>query len=179
MGSVARRGLYAVCTDWKATFLTSPHTQLSVNMLFALVSSSQLARKGSYGVVEPENVNPESVRKAYRPARNPKLLRLLQRRIGPSMEICANSGLPPARCNVFTNARCTWKGSYGVGEPEKCKPWVGAKNVPTCTGLQTTLSHAAPYTVVNGNLPQFAVRGYLALGMFAPMQSEHEKEAMG
>ena len=43
MGLVARRSLYAVCTDWRTTFLTFSHPQLSASMLFALVQSSHLA----------------------------------------------------------------------------------------------------------------------------------------
>ena len=39
MGFVASRSLYAVCTNWRTTFLTSPHPQLSPNMLFTLVQS--------------------------------------------------------------------------------------------------------------------------------------------
>ena len=46
MGFVARRSFYAVCTNWRTTFLTSPHPQLSANMLFALVQSSYLAGFG-------------------------------------------------------------------------------------------------------------------------------------
>ena len=40
MGMVVRKGLYAACTDWRTTFSTSPHLQVCVNMLFALVQSS-------------------------------------------------------------------------------------------------------------------------------------------
>ena len=60
---------------------------------------------GSYGEGEPENVNFESVRKAHQPERACKLMDLMHRRIGPSMEICANSQLPLARYIVCTNAR--------------------------------------------------------------------------
>ena len=42
LGLVADRSLYVVCTDLKPIFLTSVHTQLSVNMQFALVQSSHL-----------------------------------------------------------------------------------------------------------------------------------------
>ena len=42
MGLVPCRGLYAVCKEWRTTFLTSPHPQLFVNMQFTLVQSSQL-----------------------------------------------------------------------------------------------------------------------------------------
>ena len=38
-----RRSLYAVFTDLRTTFLTSPQPQLSVNMQFAFVQSSHLA----------------------------------------------------------------------------------------------------------------------------------------
>ena len=40
MGLVSRRSLYAVCTNCRTTFLTSPHPQLSVNMPFPWVESS-------------------------------------------------------------------------------------------------------------------------------------------
>ena len=43
MGLAARRSLYAVFTDCKTPFLTSPHPQLFVNMQFVLVQSSHLA----------------------------------------------------------------------------------------------------------------------------------------
>ena len=42
MGLVARRGLYAVRTDSRATVVTSLHPQLSVDMQFALVQSLHL-----------------------------------------------------------------------------------------------------------------------------------------
>ena len=37
------RGLYAVCIDCRTTLLTSPHLQLSVNMLLRKCISSYLA----------------------------------------------------------------------------------------------------------------------------------------
>ena len=42
MGLVARKGWYTVCTDWRTTFVTSPHPQLSVDMQFASVQSMHL-----------------------------------------------------------------------------------------------------------------------------------------
>ena len=96
-------------------------------------------------VVGKESLNPESVQKVYRPGRAYKPLGLLQRRIGPSTEIFANSGLPLVRYNVCTNARCIWKGSYGEAEHKNVNPeLIGAKSVQIWTGLQTTWSPAAP-----------------------------------
>ena len=43
MGLLPRRSLYAVFTDLRTTFLTSPQPQLFVNMQFAFVQSSHLA----------------------------------------------------------------------------------------------------------------------------------------
>ena len=45
---------------------------------------------------EPKNANSESVEKADTPVRASKLLGFVQRHIGPTMEICVNSGLPIA-----------------------------------------------------------------------------------
>ena len=42
MGLVARRGLYAIRTDSRATVVKSLHPQLSVDMQFALVQSLHL-----------------------------------------------------------------------------------------------------------------------------------------
>ena len=63
--------------------------------------------KEAMGKGEPKNViNLELVQKAHRPGTACKLLRLLRRRVGPSMEISTNSELPVARYNVCINARC-------------------------------------------------------------------------
>ena len=66
----------------------------------------------------PKKVNPALVQKEHLPARSCKLLRLVQRRVGPAVEICAHSELPVARYKGCTNARCIWKGSLGEGEPK-------------------------------------------------------------
>ena len=64
------------------------------------------------------NVNPFSVQKAHKAVRASQYLRLLQRRIEPSMEICLHSRRFLARYKGCTNARCILSRSYG---PEKFK----------------------------------------------------------
>ena len=62
------------------------------------------------------------VQKAHRRERASKLLRPQQFSVGPSVEICVKSGLPLARYNVCTNARCICRGSLGDGELEYESP---------------------------------------------------------
>ena len=50
--------------------------------------------KGGYVEGEPKSVNPESVKKAYRPVRACNLPGFMLRRIGTTIETCGNSGLP-------------------------------------------------------------------------------------
>ena len=51
MGLLASRSLCDECTDWRTTLLTSPHPQLSANMLFGLGQSSHLAGFSRYFTV--------------------------------------------------------------------------------------------------------------------------------
>ena len=75
--------------------------------------------KGSYGCGEPKNAISYSVQKPHRPVRVNKLPRVLQRHIGPAMEIFEISGLSFCHGTVFaTNAKFILKGSYGCGEPK-------------------------------------------------------------
>ena len=68
----------------------------------------------SYGLEEFKNVNPFSVQKAHKAVRAGQYLRLLQRRIEPSMEIRVHSRLFLARYKGCTNARCILSRSYGL-----------------------------------------------------------------
>ena len=52
------------------------------------------------------------MQKEHLPVRACKLLRLVQRREGPQVEICGHSKLPVARYKGCTNARYILKGSY-------------------------------------------------------------------
>ena len=67
----------------------------------------------SYGYEEFINVNPFSAQKAHKAVRAGKYLRLMQRRIVPSMEILLHSRLILARYKGCTNARCIFSRSYG------------------------------------------------------------------
>ena len=82
-----------ITRDHKTTFGTTSHPVQCLHQC-------KVHMKKKLWEGEPKNVNPVWVQKAYRPTRACKLLRLLQRRIGPPMEICANSGLFLARYNV-------------------------------------------------------------------------------
>ena len=94
MGLVASRSLYDECTDWRTTFLTSPHPQLSANVLFGLVISSHLAGFSRYFTVI---FNDGAVSRW--------------------MGLVASTYLSPWH-RVCTNAIYIWKGSYLNGEPK-------------------------------------------------------------
>ena len=72
----------------------------------------------SYGLEEFTNVNLFPVQKAHKAVRAGQYLRLLQRRIQPSMQIRVHSRPFLARYKGCTNARCILSRSYG---PEKFK----------------------------------------------------------
>ena len=72
----------------------------------------------SYGHEEFKNVNPFSVQKAHKDVRADQYLRILLRRLEPSMEIRVHSRPFLARYKGCTNARCILSRSYG---PEKFK----------------------------------------------------------
>ena len=67
----------------------------------------------SYGHEEFKNVNPFSVQKAHKAVWAGQYLRILQRRIEPSMEIRVHSRPFLARYKGCTNARCILSRSYG------------------------------------------------------------------
>ena len=67
----------------------------------------------SYGHEEFKNASQFSVQKAYKAVQTGQYLRLLHRRIVPSMEIRVHSRLMLARYKGCTNARCILSRSYG------------------------------------------------------------------
>ena len=95
---------------------------------------------------------PLLVQIAYGPVRACKLLSFMQRRIDPIMEICVKSGLPIAMVPCLHQTSIYIKRKLWRRRTQKCKPFVGAKSTRSCTGLQTTRFHAAPYLADNGNL---------------------------
>ena len=72
------------------------HSQLPVARYKDCTNTSYIL-KGSFEEGEPKNVNLQVVQKEHLPVWACKLLRLVQRLIGPPVEICAHSELPVAR----------------------------------------------------------------------------------
>ena len=134
--------------------------------------------KGSYGEGDHKNVNCKSMQKAYGPVRACKLPGFMQRRIGLSMKIWVNSGITIAMVPCLHQSNVISKGSCGKGEPKNANPESVQKSVLTCTGVQTTRFHAAPYKADNENLRKFEAT-YRHGTMFAPKQYLFQKEAVG
>ena len=81
----------------------SSHSELHVTRYY-VCTKARCISKGSYGEGKPKNVNLALVQTAHQPLRASKLLRLLQRRIGRPIQICANSELHIARYYGCTKA---------------------------------------------------------------------------
>ena len=77
----------------------------------------------SYGHEEFKNVNPFSVQKAHKAVQAGQYLRLMHRRIVPSMEIRVHSRLFLARCKGCTNARCILSRICGHEEFKNVNPF--------------------------------------------------------
>ena len=77
----------------------------------------------SYGYEVFKNLNPFSVKKAYKSVRTGKYPRSLHRRIGSSLEIHVHSPLFLVRYKVCTNARCILLRSYGHEEFKNLNPF--------------------------------------------------------
>ena len=84
-----------------------------------------------------------------------KLLQFTERSIGPTMEICVNSGLPIVVVPCLHQTNVYIKRKLRGWRVNKCTPLVGVKTVLTCAGLQTTPVHGRHYRAENGNLRKF------------------------
>ena len=60
---------------------------------YRVCTKAMFPLKSSHKEGEPKNVNAKSVQKAHKPVRVGKVSGFMQRRIGPAMEICVQSGL--------------------------------------------------------------------------------------
>ena len=127
-----------------------------------------------------KNVNHALVHTADRPLLTSKLLRLMKRRIGPPIQICAHSELHVARYYGCTKARCMSKGSYGEGELKNVNlALVQTAHRPRVTGEQTIPFNAALH-VYGRQYNSAHFRSYMSPGtMVTPKQGAYEKEAMG
>ena len=134
--------------------------------------------KGSYGNGEPKNAIIVLVQKAHILVRASKLPGFMQRRMGPSVQICGKSGLPFAEVPCLHQSNLHMKRKLREWRTQKCNPCFGAESPPRSTRLQTTRFHAAPYGTVSANLRKVGTlfrRGTV----FAPIQSTYGREATG
>ena len=114
-------------TVWNGQYLRPMKRLIVPSMEISVYSRLTLTRyKGctnarcilpsSYWHEEFKNVNPFTVQKAHKAVRAGQLLRHMQRRMVPSMEIRVHSRLNLTRFKGCTNARCILSRSYGHEE---------------------------------------------------------------
>ena len=111
----------------------------------------------------------------YAPANYPGFM---QRRMGPSVQICGKSGLPFAEVPCLHQSNLHMKRKLREWRTQKCNPCFGAESPPRSTRLQTTRFYAAPYGTVSANLRKVGA-SFRRGTVFAPIQSTYEKEATG
>ena len=92
------------------------------------------------------------MQKAHLAVRACKLSGFMQRRIGPSVQICGKAGLPFAEVPCLHQSNLHMKRKLREWRTQKCNPCFGAESPPLRTGQQTTRFHAAPYGTVSANL---------------------------
>ena len=142
---------------------------------YCICTNAMFISKGSQGNDEPKNVILVSVQKAHFAARTYKQIGFMQHRVGPTVQICGNSGLPfvmvPClhQCNVYIKRKLRER------RAQKCNPCFGAKSPLRSTGLQTTWFHASGYRADSTNLPQFLAT-FCHGTVFSPMQCLYQKE---
>ena len=102
----------------------------------------------------------------------------IQRGIGPTVQICGNSGLPIAMVPCLHQCNAHIKRKLRVCRAQKCNPCFGAKCPLRSMGLQRTRFNAAPYRADSTNLREFGAT-YRHSTVFAPMQCLYQKEAKG
>ena len=126
----------------------------------------------------PKNVIFVSVQKAHLVVRTCKEPGCMQRRIGPTVQICWNSGLAIAMepCLHWWNVYV--KRKLRVCSAQKCNPCFGAKSPLRCTDLQRTRFRVARYMADSTNLQEFGA-SYRQCNVFALMECLYQKEAKG
>ena len=134
--------------------------------------------KGSYGNGKAKNAILVLVQKAHLAVRACKLPGFMQRRMGPSVQICGKSGLSFAEVPCLHQSNLHIKRKLREWRTQKCNPCFGAESPPRSTRLQTTRFHTAPYWTVSANLRKVGA-SFRRGTVFAPIQSTYEKEATG
>ena len=115
----------------------------------------------SYGLEEFKNVNPFSGQKAHKAVRAVKYLRLLQRRIEPSMEIRVHSRFYLALYKGCTDARCILSRSYGHEEFKNVNPFsvqMAQKAVRACLYLRSLRRSIVPSLEIRVHSRPFLAR---------------------
>ena len=94
---------------------------------------------------------------AKRPFRSTHLQKtcFMQPRIGPTVQICGNSGLPIAMVPCWNQWNVYIKRRLRVCRAQKCNPSFGLKTPPRIVGLRRTLFQAAPYRAESTKLREF------------------------
>ena len=127
---------------------------------------------------EPKNVILVSVQKSHFAVQTFKEPGFMQCRVGPTVQICWNSGLPFAmvmclhQCNVYIKRKLRER------RGKKCNPWFRSKSPLRSTGLQIIRFHAASYRADSTNFQEFGAT-FRHGTMFEPMQCLYQKEAKG
>ena len=85
---------------------------------YRVCTKAMIISKESYRHGEPKNVIAFTVQKTYRRLQACKRSGFMQLRIGPTLEILGNSGLPISMYRICTRAMVIPKRSYGYGEPK-------------------------------------------------------------
>ena len=137
-----------------------------------------LISKGSSGHAVSKNENLVSMQKAQFAVRTCKKPGSMQSRIGPTVQICGNSGLAIAMVSCFQQCNVYIKSELRVCSAQKCKPCFGAKSPLRSTDLQKTLFHAAPYRADSTNLREFGA-SYRHGIVFSQKKYLYQKEAEG
>ena len=116
-----------------------------------------------------QKCNPFSVQKAHIAVRTCKELGSMQRRIGPTVQICVNSGLAIAIVQCLHQWNVYIKRKLRVCSAQKCNPCLVSKSPLRSTDLQITRFLAAPYRADSTTLREF-VTTYRHVTVFAPTQ---------
>ena len=124
----------------------------------------------------PKNVILFSVQRAHFAVRTCKEPGSMQRRIGPTVQLCGNSGLPIAMVPCLHQWNVYIKRKLKECSPQICKPYFGSKSPLHKTDLQRTLFHAAPYRADSTNLREFGA-SYRHGTVFAPRECLYQNGA--
>ena len=101
----------------------------------------------------------------------------MQRRIGLTVQISGNSGLPFAMVRCLNQCNVYIKRKLRECRAQKCNPCFGAKSPHHSTGLHTTQFHAVPYGPTVQYFREFwATFRYGTV--FTSMQCLYQKEAI-